>query len=146
MSSPTPPPTSRSIKPTLDTKYHIDYDWWANTPGEDLRVYLLTHLPPNLREALANSAEGTLLDYIDPATGQVTQLDALQLALRQAAQAPDFINRDISTVDCVFRVFIQNNNTPLSPRELAAITGHDATTLSRLISARVYKGIRQALI
>lgn len=145
MSSPTPPPTSnRLIKPTLDSKYHIDYDWWVNTPGEDLRVYLLTHLPAAMRERLA-ATDGAKMDFIDPSTGEVKRLDSLQLALRQAAQAPDFINREIAVVDCIFRVFIKNDNTPLSPRELAEQTGEDATKILRLLSGtRVYKGLRQA--
>lgn len=146
MSSPTPPPTaSRLIKPTLDSKYHIDYEWWVNTPGEDLRVYLLTHLPPDLREKATAGGEGAEMDFIDPVTGEVSRLDALRLTVRQAADAPDFINRDIAIVDCIFRVFLKNNNSPLSPRELSVETGHDAANILRLLSGvRVYKGLRQA--
>ncbi len=146
MSSPTPQPTaSRFIKPTLDSQYHIDYEWWVHTPGEDLRVYLLTHLPPDLREKAAAAGEGAVMDFIDPATGEITRLDALRLTLRHAADSPDFINRDIAIVDCIFRVFIKNNNTPLSPRDLSTQTGHDAQNILRLLSGmRVYKGLRLA--
>lgn len=142
MTSPTPP---RLIKPTLDTPYHIDYDWFTTTSGEDLRVYLLSHLPNDTREQLEAGGEGQELDFIDPVTGQVQRLDALRLALRQAAQAPEFINRDIGVVDCLFRVFLRNDNTPQSPRQLADLTGHNAQTILNLISKRVYKGIRPAL-
>lgn len=146
MSSPTPPPaSSRLLKPTLDSKYHIDYEWFANTPGEDLRIYLLTHLPSDVRDRVTAAGEGVEMDFIDPTTGEVTRLDALRLALRQAAEAEGFINRDIAVVDCLFRVFIRNDNTPLSPRELADITGHDAQNIHRLLSGtRVYKGLRLA--
>lgn len=146
MSSPTPPPPpGRFTKPTLDSKYHIDYEWWVNTPGEDLRVYLLTHLPSDLREKAVADGDGAAMDFIDPATGEVRRLDSLQLMLRQVAESPDFINRDIAIVDCIFRVFLKNNNIPLSPRELSAETGHDATNILRLLNgSRVYKGLRQA--
>ncbi|MCU0475687.1 MAG: hypothetical protein MUC99_06205 [Anaerolineae bacterium] len=141
MTSPTP---ARPMKPTLDTPYHIDYDWFATTEGEDLRVYLLSHLPPALREQLEQGGDSREMDFIDPTTGQVQRLDALRLAVRQAAQAPDFINRDIGVVDCLFRVFLRNDNTAQSPRQLAELTGHPAQTVLNLISKRVYKGIRPA--
>jgi hypothetical protein len=133
------------MKPTLDSKYHIDYEWWDNTPGEDLRIYLLTHLPPALRDKAVAGGDGALMDFIDPVTGEISRLDALALTVRQVAEAPDFINRDIGVVDCIFRVFLKNSNTPLSPRELSLETGHDAMTILRLLSGtRVYKGLRQA--
>ena len=133
------------LKPTLDTKFHIDYDWWERTPGQDLRVYLLSHLPPEQRERLSQSQEGRTVDYIDPETGEVTQLDELRLALRKAADDPNFISGDVSLVDCVFRVFLKNGNMPLSTRELEEQTGKPANTILKLLTgATVYKGIRPA--
>ncbi|MCU0497582.1 MAG: hypothetical protein MUF87_09550 [Anaerolineae bacterium] len=137
---------STLIKPTLDTKFHIDYDWWERTPGEDLRVYLLSHLPHERREQLANAAEIRAIDYIDPHTGEVSPLDELHLAIRVAAEHPQFITKDISLVDSIFRVFLQNNNHPLSAHELAAITGRDAKTIVRTLGGTtIYKGIKPYL-
>lgn len=130
-------------KPTLDTKYHIDYDWWDRTPGEDLRVYLLSHLQAEQRERLSQSQEPRTVDYVDPDTGEVFQLDELGMELRVAAESPNFIATDLSVVDSIFRVFVRNNNTPLSSRELGEQTGRDAVTILKLLSGnRVYKGIR----
>ena len=47
---------SALIKPTLDTTYHIDYSWWER--NDDLRTYLLSHLPPEQRERISGSTEG----------------------------------------------------------------------------------------
>lgn len=134
---------SALIKPTLDTKYHIDYAWWDRTPEEDLRTYKLSHLPPDVRDRLAASTEGALIDFIDPETAEVRQLDEFGVAAQQAAQAPDYIGQQVSLVDAVFRVFLANGNQPLTANELAERTGRDAKQILRTLSgARVYKGIR----
>lgn len=130
------------MKSTIDTKFHIDYDWW-NQANEDLRTYLLSHLQPADRERLAQAEEGRVVDYIDPHTAEVFQLDELGLAIQQAAEQPDFINLQISLVDSVFRAFLANGNAPLSPRELSDITGRPASLILKTLgSVRVYKGLR----
>lgn len=140
-----PPKPNSFIKPTLDTRFHIDYDWWERSPGEDLRIYLLSHLQPEQRERLGQVADGDshLLDYIDPETGEVFQANALDLALRMAAQEESFINLETSLVDSVFRVLLRNGNTPVSSRELESQTGRPAQTILKMLSgAQIYKGIR----
>jgi hypothetical protein len=135
---------SKLIKPTLDTEFYIDYDWW-HRESEDLRTYLLSHVSPEQREYLSQVDEGAVVDYIDPDTGEVFQLDALRLAIKQAAENPDFINPQTSLVDSVFRVLLANNNTPLTPTELAERTGRDASTILKTLGGiRIYKGIRPA--
>ena len=130
------------IKPTLKTRFFIDYDWWQRS-REDLRIYLLSHIQPRQREQLPGSTEGLLIDYIDPDTGEVLRMDQLALAIRHAAAAPDFINRQTSLVDSVFRVFLGNNNQPRTPLQLAEATGRNATTILKTFgSTRIYKGIR----
>ncbi len=130
------------FKPKLDTKFHIDYDWWEKDE-QDLNTYMLTHLPSDLRERFEDGAEEKVVDYIDPDTGEVRQLDALGLAIQEASQREDFINPQISLVDSVFRVFIANGNSPRSPQELEEETGRDARTILKTIGGiRVYRGIR----
>ncbi len=130
------------MKSTTDTKFHIDYDWW-NQANEDLRTYLLSHLQPADRERLAQAEAGRVVDYIDPHTAEVFQLDELGLAIQQAAEQPDFINLQISLVDSVFRAFLANGNAPLSPRELSDITGRPASLILKTLGGvRVYKGLR----
>ena len=136
---------SALIKPTLDTKFNIDYSWWDRN-SEDLRTYLLSHVLPEQRERISQSEENRVIDFIDPATGEVIQLDEMQLAIRLAAQDPNFINPQTSLVDSIFRVFLANNNLPLSPRELAERIGKDPVTILKSIGGiRIYKGIKPHL-
>lgn len=130
------------IKPALDTKFQIDYDWWEREKN-DLRAYMITHLPSEMRDKFAESDEDRVVDYIDPDTGEVFQLDELGLAIQEAAKSEDFINPQTSLVDSVFRVFLANGNTPRTPEELEADTGRDARTILKTFgSIRVYRGIR----
>jgi len=137
------PRPSALVKPTKDTKYHIDYSWWDRQEDEDLRVYLMSHLLPEQRERISQSEEGRTVDYIDPDTGEVFRYDELQLSLQQAAEDPEFINPHTSLVDSIFRIFLKNNNAPLSPAELESYIGRPASTILKTLSGRrIYKGIR----
>ena len=137
-----PPKMSGSVKPTQDTKFHIDYTWWERN-NEDLRTYLLSHLPAEQRDRLMSSTGDQKVDFIDPDTGEVYQEDEIGMALKNAAKDPGFINPHSSVVDSVFRVFLANNNQPLTPRELGDILGRPpATILKTLAGVRVYYGIR----
>ncbi len=136
------PKPSALVKPTLTTKFHVDFAWWDRSP-DDLRTYLLSHLPPDQRDRIGQMPEAQQVDYIDPNTGEVFQLDPLRLAIQEVAESPDFINEQISLVDGVFRVFLKTNNTPLSPNELADYTGRSPATILKTLSGRqIYKGIR----
>jgi hypothetical protein len=140
MASPGKP--SRFVKPTLQTKFHIDYGWWERDRDE-LRPYMLTHLSTEKRDYFQQHEDNRVVDYIDPVTGEVQRLDELGLALKAAAQEPDFINPQTSLVDSVFRVFLSNGNKPLTPLELAEATGRDANTILKTLGGfKVYKGIR----
>jgi hypothetical protein len=138
---------SALIKPTLETKFHIDYNWWSRERPSDLRTYLLSHLPPEKRSYFqTKSGADQILDYIHPDTAEVMRLDELGLALQEAASQPDFINSHTSLVDSLFRVFIANGNQPRSPLELAIATGRDAQTILKTVGGpKVYMGIRPYL-
>lgn len=136
-----PRPTTLA-KANQDTQFHIDYDWFE-TPAQ-LRLYLLSHLQDDEeRERISQSEEGSVVDYIHPQTGEVFKYDELQLALQRAAQQPDFISAQASTVDNIFRVFLRNGNQPRTPRELEIEVGKPASTILKTIGGtRVYQGIR----
>lgn len=138
-----PPRLSRLIKPTTDTPFHIDYHWWEKE-GRDLRAYLLSQMPPDMRDAYASLDENTLIDTVDPNTGEVKQQDGLLVSLQNAAKRQaDFVNIHTSIIDAVFRTFLVNDNQPLTVRELASILNRDASLILRTLSGgQVYKGIR----
>ncbi len=130
------------VKPGVDTKFHIDYSWWDRS-DEDLRLYILSHLPPEQRDALTADVKEQLVDYIDPETGEVFQVDSLGMAIQVASRDPNYITSQTPLVDSIFRVFLANGNTPLSARELEVRTGRPAATILKMLSgSRVWKGIR----
>lgn len=128
------------IKPTVDTDFHIDYGWWDKQDAE-LRTYLISLLPEEQRGTFQELANDEKIDYIDPETAEVRKVDPLQAAIRSLVDDVDLSQTPL--VDAVFRVFLLNGNTPLTPTELAEHVGRPATTILRTLSgARVYRGIR----
>jgi hypothetical protein len=131
------------LKPTLDTPYHIDYSWWERNKEEDLRTYLLSHLPSEVREQIGQPDQNSVIDHIDPETGEVFRLDSIGIAIQDAAKTTDFINPYTSVVDSIFRVFLANGNQALTPNQLAELIGRPAQTILKTLSGgRIYKGIR----
>ena len=137
----------RWTKPDLETKFHIDFDWWERE-GRDLRVYLQSHLCPECKVTYSNHRGSGEVDWIDPDTAEVTRVDALWQSLRtHCSQRPDFITENIPLTDAVFRVFLANGNAPLSPIELHEILGRytSEVILRTLGGQRIYQGIRPVL-
>jgi len=137
----------RWIKPDLETKFHIDFDWWEKE-GRDLRVYLQSHLCPECKVIYANHRGTAEVDWIDSDTAEVMRVDALWQSLRtHCSQRPDFITENTPLTDAVFRAFLANGNEPLSVVELHEILGrHTAETILRTLGSRkIYKGIRPVL-
>ena len=138
---------ARWIKPDLETKFHIDFDWWKRK-GRDLRVYLQSHLCPDCKVIYTNHRGSTEVDWIDPDTAEVTRVDALWQSLRtHCSERPDFITENTPLTDAVFRAFLANGNTPLSATELHEILGGRTpeTILRTLGGRKIYKGIRPVL-
>jgi hypothetical protein len=135
-------PSGQRVKPTSETKFHIDYSWWERE-DRDLRTYLISHLPPEQRARFDAVQDTNTIDWIDPETAEVRRVDALQQALSEAADTQQWISDHTTLVDAVFRVFLANSNKPLSPDELGKhINRQSATILRTLAGAQVYKGIR----
>lgn len=141
-------PANHFVKPTLQTKFHIDYAWW-DRESQMLGVYLQSHLCAEHQTAFADYAGGETLDWVDTDTAEVRPLDKRQYVLdAHCAHLPGFITPHIPLVDAVFRVFIANGNRPLTPEELAERIQRPAqatTILRTLAGQRVYKGLRPVL-
>jgi hypothetical protein len=130
-------------KPTVETKFHIDFDWWPET-GRSFRVDLLSHLCADCQSRYAEYQNAELVDWIDARTAEVTQVDGLWHSLRVCcSQKPDFVSEHTPLATAVFRTFLANGNKPLSSLELRVELGRPADTILRTISGpRVYNGIR----
>ncbi len=109
----------RLIKPTLDTPFHIDYEWWKRE-GQDFRAYLMSHLCPEHRERFLAHPEETEIDDVDPETAEVRRIDGLWHALlRHCSRRSDFITSQTPLTDAIFRLFLVNGNRPMTPKEIA---------------------------
>jgi hypothetical protein len=128
----------------VDTKFHIDYDWWQ-TSGRNFRLYLLEQLCDECKQRFATHRETETVDWVNPETGEVIAADALMQCLKSmCAEKPDFIDARVPLTAAVFRIFLINGNTPLSPQELHAIITWKLpeTILSTLSGRTTYLGIR----
>ena len=131
-------------RPTVDTKFHIDYDWWQ-TSGRNFPLYLLEQLCDECKQRFASHRETETVDWVNPDTGEVIEADALMQCLKgMCAQKPDFIDPRVPLTAAVFRVFLINDNTPLSSQELHEIITWKLpeTILSTLSGRTTYLGIR----
>lgn len=142
-----PIPSNSYAKPTLETRFHIDYDWWERS-NQDLGLYLREHLCEQHRAVDAEEYEdGTLIDWIDPETGLVWLVDRLiYTLLSHCSQQPEYITERTSLVDVVFRTLLAAANRPMTPIELAERTGRSAEVILRTLAGRkVYKGLRPVI-
>jgi hypothetical protein len=131
------------VKPTLNTRYHIDFDWWRQSEN-DWHVHLRGLLCDEHQEMFADYSVGDMLDFIDPETAEVRPMNGIQQAiLSHCARQPEFLTVKTAMVEAVFRVFLANGNSPLSTNELAEKLGRPANIILTTFSGgRVYKGIR----
>ena len=131
------------VKPSLQTRFHIDFDWWRQNEN-DWHVHLAGLLCQDHRESFANMSGDSLIDFVDPETAEVRPMDGLQqIILSHCARQPGFVTGQTQLVEAVFRTFLSNGNSPLSATELAERLGRPANTLLVTLSGtRVYKGIR----
>jgi hypothetical protein len=141
---PRPTAPSNLVRPTQNTPFHIDYDWWAKSQS-DLESYMAQHLCPEHRESFAGGAPSKgKIDWIDPLTGLVHRADQLEYTLlSHCSLQPDFITERTALVDAVFRALIAAGNRPMTPVELAERTSRSADTILRTLSGDViYRGLR----
>jgi len=134
------------VKPTQHTPFHIDFDWWTKN-DRDWRIYLQGFLCPEHQMAFADLNIDETMDWVDPETAEVQQVDGLQhVLITHCAKDPSFITQQTTLVDSVFRIFLSNGNVPQTPLELNEQLGKPVNTILKTISGvRVYRGIRPCL-
>ena len=131
------------VRPTLQTPFHIDFDWWQKNE-RDWHVYLRTLLCPEHQEIFADVQEGEMIDWVDPETAEVKQVDGIQHTLMShCARRPEFVTEQTALVEAVFRLFLTNENVPMTVEELGSLLNRPPQTILRTLSGpRVYKGLR----
>jgi len=135
------------IKPTLKTKFHIDFNWWAQEERNFHRV-LLDQLEGEYRATIEVDSDIRIMDWIDPETAQVFSIDQLWHVIHtQCGQNPDFLSERLPLATAIFRLFIINNNTPLTAAEIhQQLQRKTPSTILRTIGGRsIYHGIRPVI-
>jgi hypothetical protein len=131
------------VRPGLQTRYHIDFDWWMQN-DRDWRIDLVGFLCPEHQETYEVLRGQDQVDWVDPDTAEVQQVDGLQhVLITHCARQPEFIHDKTTLVDGVFRILLAKGNTPMTPIELADELGRSPTVILQTLSGnRVYKGLR----
>ncbi|MBN1249032.1 MAG: hypothetical protein JXC32_15335 [Anaerolineae bacterium] len=143
---PPDPALARFIKPTLDTLFHIDYDWWERK-HLDLNVKLKSHLCPEHRDAFAGQPVSDKIDWVDWDTGEVHQVDGLQYIITtHCSKQSGYVLQAPTLLEAIFRAFLSQANQPMSPRQLAPLVGHQPRDVLRVLAGRTVRlGLRPVL-
>ena len=131
------------VKPTLDTPFHIDFDWWQNNE-RNWRIHLRSVMCAAHQETFVSWQGDDMIDWIDPETAEVKVVDGmLHTLMAHCALASEFLTARTSLVESVFRLFLVNGNKPMTSRELAQeLARPEMTILKTLAGIRVYRGLR----
>lgn len=131
------------LKPTIRTPFHIDFAWWEHN-DRDWHVFLRSLLCPEHQQLLGDAPEDSMIDAIDPKTGEVHLVNGIQHALMtHCALQADFVSEHTTVVEAVFRVFLVNGNQAMSPEELSKRLNRPAQILLKTLAGpRVYRGLR----
>lgn len=131
------------FKPSVTTKFHIDFDWWKENDS-NWRIFLRGFLCENHQQYFEDKPSDIEVDAIDLETAEVTKMDGLLYALiYHCAKQEDFIRENIPVIAKVFRLLLANGNQPMSPHEIESVVNRPARTILTILTGpQVYKGIR----
>ncbi len=133
-------------RPTIQTPFHIDFNWWQ-LRDRDWRVFLQSLLCPEHQQAFADLPEDHMVDFIDPQTAEVQRVDGLQhVLITHCAKREGFISPRTTLVDAIFRIFLANGNIPMTPAELAQQLGRSPDLILRVLTGeQIYRGLRPVM-
>ena len=99
----------------VNTRFRIDFSWWEQR-GRNLRRFLEEMLGDS---DAAETVGEEPIDYIDPVTAEVLQLDPLWVkVLLERAAKPDFITSSTPLTNAMLRALIENVNNPMTVVDL----------------------------
>jgi len=131
------------VKPTVNTPFHIDFDWWQETDS-NWRIFLLGFLCKKHQDFFSDKSDSLKIDAVDPETAEVHPVDGfLHTLMNHCAKMEDFIPDNLPLIGRIFRIFLANGNEPLTPQQLSEMVNKPARTILVTIGGyQVYKGIR----
>jgi hypothetical protein len=120
-------------KPTKNTPYHIDFNWWNNHDRE-YKVILRGLLSEEDIQTLDNIGEDIQLDVVDPRTAEVSQVDGLlHVLMTKTAKQEGFLSENTALTEAIFRLLLINANQPLTAEEIGERLGRDPRQILRII-------------
>ncbi len=134
----------RAARPTVETKFHIDFAWWERQ-NRSPRIHMLEYLCAECRESLGAQTQAVMIDMVDPETAEVTRVDSVWEAIRACCSTkPGYVSEDTPVLDSIFRLFLANGNKPLSAQELyEQLDKRPPETILRVLTkGSVHLGIR----
>lgn len=131
------------VKPTVDTPFHIDFDWWQETDS-NWHIFLLNLLCEKHQEVFSDKSDSLKIDAVNPQTAEVHPVDGfLHTLMNHCAKMGDFIPDNLPLIGRIFRIFLANGNEPLTPQQLSDMVNKPARTILVTIGGyQVFKGIR----
>lgn len=128
---------AKLLRPDINTKFHIDYDWWSKQQ-RDVRIIIWEHLCPECKEKFGTHTETGDIDWVDPNTGEVTVVDGLMYSLRDCcSRKQDYVTHRTPLATSIFRLFLANGNSPLSATEIyEKIDRRDPEAILRILLGR----------
>jgi hypothetical protein len=134
------------LKPTIETPFHIDFGWWRAN-DENWHIALKDMLCPEHQEAFSNFSDDQMIDWVDPETAEVRQVDGLQsILIEHCARQPGFLDEHTVLVEGVFRLLLANGNNPMTAQDLGSRLNRPPELILRTITGmRVYKGLRPVI-
>lgn len=137
------PGTYSIVKPTLQTPFYIDFNWWRQSE-HNWKVILISYLSAEHQQTLAGMGQDETFDVIDPKTAEVKQVEALQyLIMTHYANRAEFITESSSLVESIFRLLLANGNHPMNPEEMAVKLGRSPQLILKILAGKqIFRGLR----
>ncbi len=137
------PKRSSLVRPSVDTPFHIDFDWWQENDA-NWRIFLQGYLCEKHQQIFKDQTEKVIIDAVDSETAEVRQVDGILFELmNHCAKQSDFIDDNMPLIAKIFRIFLANGNQALTPAQLSEMVKRPSqTVLVTLTGPQVYKGIR----
>ena len=133
----------KAMRPTGDTPFQINWSWFERN-NINAQSLVRNQLNYKWRQRFDNGLEIKEVDYINSETGEVFKMDNMREAILAECQwEPDYITRDMPLLQSILRLFLANNNQPMTVVEMARrLERHDSNAILNLLTAsKIQNGI-----
>ena len=133
----------KAMRPTVDTPFEINWSWFERN-NINAQSLVRNQLNYKWRQRFDNGLEIKEVDYINSETGEVFKMDNMREAILAECQwEPDYITRDMPLLQSILRLFLANNNQPMTVVEMARrLERHDSNAILNLLTAsKIQNGI-----